>query len=145
MCDVFCSLYASQFDVRWIFCDGLSDKLGRFALSLGFDDGTLFVLQGFLNDELGSLRVLLSDLLGLDRGRKFSTEGEIDDGNIFHDEMKIDCSFGQTLFNERTDFGTLSQQFRGVELRDDGLENFVDDGGEYSFVCFGTQFSVDQR
>ena len=48
-----------------------------------------FVLNGLLDKELGPFGVLLSYLLGFNSRSVLSAEGEVCDGDIFEDDVKI--------------------------------------------------------
>lgn len=54
--------------------EGGGDDGGSLSLSLGADDGGLALLLGLLDDELGTLGVLLRDLLLLDGRRELLSE-----------------------------------------------------------------------
>lgn len=56
----------TQVDVRSALLDGVTDQLGRTSLTLGSDNHGLLFLPGLVNDEGGTLGVLLSNLLGFD-------------------------------------------------------------------------------
>lgn len=49
------------------------------------------------------------------------------DGDVVEDEVESRRSPGQVLAHEPGDHLSLGDELRGVELRDDGLEDFVPD------------------
>lgn len=67
----------TQVDVRSALLDGITDQLGRTSLTLGSDDHGLLLLPGLVNNEGGTLGILLSDLLGFNSGGELGREGEV--------------------------------------------------------------------
>ena len=67
----------TQVDVRPALLDGVTDELGRTSLTLGSDDHGLLLLPGLVNDEGGTLSVLLSNLLGFNSGGELGREGKV--------------------------------------------------------------------
>ena len=67
----------TQVNVRSALLDGVTNQLGRRSLTLGSDDHGLLFLPGLVNDEGGTLGVLLSDLLGFNSGGELGREGEV--------------------------------------------------------------------
>ena len=67
----------TQVDVRSALLDGVTDELGRAGLTLGSDDHGLLLLSGLVDDEGGTLGVLLGNLLGFDCGGEFGGECEV--------------------------------------------------------------------
>ena len=67
----------TQVDVRSALLDGVTDELGRAGLTLGSDDHGLLLLSGLVDDEGGTLGVLLGNLLGFDCGGELGGEGEV--------------------------------------------------------------------
>jgi hypothetical protein len=72
-----CVLKLPQINVRPALLDGVSNKFGRASLTLCANNSSLLLLTGFVDDEGGTLRFLLCDLLGLDSGGEFWGEGEV--------------------------------------------------------------------
>jgi hypothetical protein len=66
-----------QVDVRPRLLDSVTDELSRACLTLGADNGGLLLLAGLVDDESGSLSLLLGDLLGLDGGGEFGGKGKV--------------------------------------------------------------------
>jgi hypothetical protein len=66
-----------QIDVRPRLLDGVTNELGRTGLTLSADDGGLLLLAGLVDNEGGSLSLLLGNLLGFDGGGEFGREGEV--------------------------------------------------------------------
>lgn len=66
-----------QVDVAARLLDGVTDELGRTGLTLGADDGGLLLLAGLVDDEGGTLSLLLGDLLGLNGGGELGGKGEV--------------------------------------------------------------------
>lgn len=58
----------TQVDVRSALLDGVTDQLGGTSFTLGSDNHGLLFLPGLVNDEGGTLGVLLGNLLGFNSG-----------------------------------------------------------------------------
>jgi hypothetical protein len=56
------------------------------------------------------------------------------DRDVFEGDIEFGGSAGQVGADALGDGFTLGDEFGGVELGDDGFEDFVADGGEDSFV-----------
>lgn len=61
------------------------------------------------------------------------------DGDVFEGDVEFRGPFEQVRAYARRDGFPLRDQFGGVELRDDGFEDFVADGGEDSLVVVETE------
>jgi hypothetical protein len=57
--------------------DGVTNELGGSCLTLGADDCSLLFLAGLVDDEGGSLSLLLCDLLGFNSGGELGREGQM--------------------------------------------------------------------
>jgi len=67
----------TQVDVRSALLDGITNQLGGTSLTLGSDDHGLLFLPSLVNDEGGTLGVLLSNLLGFDGSGELGREGKV--------------------------------------------------------------------
>ena len=67
----------TQVNVRPALLDSVTDELGGTGLTLGSDDHGLLLLPGLVNDEGGTLGVLLSNLLGFDSGGELGRESKV--------------------------------------------------------------------
>jgi hypothetical protein len=67
----------TQVNVRPALLDGITDQLCGASLTLSSDHHGLLFLPGLVNDEGGTLGVLLSDLLGFDGGGELRREGKV--------------------------------------------------------------------
>lgn len=114
--------------------DGLADDLRALGLSLGADDVGLALLLGALDDEAGALGLLLRDLLLLDGARELAAEGQVRDGDVLEGDVELRRAAHQVRADAVRDGLSLRDELRGVELGDDGLEDFIPDGGEDTFV-----------
>lgn len=56
------------------------------------------------------------------------------DGDVFEGDVELVGALEQVGANAVADGFTLGDEFCGVELCDDGLEDFVADGGEDALV-----------
>lgn len=77
LCDALRVVKLPQIDVGPRLLDGVTDELGGSGLTLGADNGGLFLLAGLVDDEGGALGVLLSDLLGFDGGGELGGESKM--------------------------------------------------------------------
>ena len=66
-----------EIDVAARLLNGVSNQLGRTGFSLCSHYHGLFLLAGFVDDECGSLGLLLGNLLGLDSGGELGRKGEM--------------------------------------------------------------------
>lgn len=66
-----------QINVGPRLLDGVTNQLGGTGLTLGAHNGGLLLLAGFVDDESGTLRFLLCDLLGLDGSGELGGEGKV--------------------------------------------------------------------
>jgi hypothetical protein len=67
----------TQVNVRSALLDGVTDQLGRTSLTLGSDNHGLLFLPGLVNDESGTLSILLSNLLGFNSSGELGREGKV--------------------------------------------------------------------
>jgi hypothetical protein len=63
----------------------------------------------------------------------------VGDGNILQGDVKFGGAEGQIVADTLGDSLTLGDQLGGVKLGDDGLEDFVADGGQDSLVVVDTE------
>ena len=75
--DIPCVLEFSEIHVTPALLDGVTDQLCGTCLTLCAHDGGLLLLSCFVDDECGTLRFLLGDLLCLDGGCELGGEGEM--------------------------------------------------------------------
>jgi len=99
----------------------------------------LTFLLGALDDEAGTLSVLLGDLLLLDSLCELATEGHVGDGNILEGDVELSGALGEIGADALGDGLTLGDELGGIELSDDGLEDFVTDGREDTLIVVGTK------
>ena len=66
-----CILNPSKVDITSALLDCVSDEFGGAGFTLGADDGGLFFLAGFVDDEGGALGFLLGYLFGFYGGCEF--------------------------------------------------------------------------
>ena len=116
----------------------LADDIGTLGFTLSADDIGLTLLLGSLDDEPGPLRVLLGDLLLLDGTRELLSEGHVGDGDIFQGDVELCGSLHEVCADAVGDGFTLGDQLGGIELGDDGLEDFVSDGGQDTLIVVDT-------
>ena len=77
LCDIPCVLELPEINVTPALLDGVTNQLGGAGLTLGADDGGLLLLAGFVDDEGGTLGLLLCDLFGFDCGGELGGESEV--------------------------------------------------------------------
>lgn len=118
--------------------DGLADNIGTFGFTLSADDVGLALLLGTLDDESGPLGILLGDLLLLDGPCELLSEGHVCNGDILEGDVELSSALHQVSADTVGDSFTLCDQFGGVELGHDGLEDFVSDGWEDTLIVIGT-------
>lgn len=119
--------------------NGLADGLRTLGLTLGADDVRLALLLGLLDDEAGSLGVLLGNLLLLDGLGEFAAKGHVGDGHVLQSDVELGSAAGEILADALGDGFSLGDELGGIELGDDGLENLVADGGQDSLIIVDTE------
>ena len=82
-------LQPAQLDVAGVVAHRVADQLCRLGLSLRLDDGGLLLLLGLVDDKLCSLRLLLRNLLRLDRRGVLLAKGEVRDRDVVEHEVKL--------------------------------------------------------
>lgn len=120
-------------------CDGLGDGVGTLGLTLCADNVGLSLLFGLLDDEAGTLGILLGDLLLLDGLGELLTKGHVGDGDVLEGDVELGGALDQVVADPLGDGLTLGDELGGVELGDDGLEDLVTDGREHTLVVVLTE------
>lgn len=118
--------------------DGLADNVGTLGFTLGADNVGLTLLLGTLDNESCPLSILLGDLLLLDGAGELLSEGHVGDGDILQGDVELAGALEKVGTDTVGDGFTLCDKLGGVELGDDGLEDFVTDGGENTLIVIGT-------
>ena len=113
---------------------GLGNDIGRLTLTLGSNDVGLTFLLGLLDNEPCAFGFLLRNLLLFNGFGEFAAEGHVGDADVFQGDVEVGGAFEQVGADLVRDGFTLRDQFGGVELGDDGFEDFVADGGEDTLV-----------
>ena len=113
---------------------GLRNDLCRLALALRTDNIGLSFLLRFFDNKSCPLGFLLRDLLLFDRFGELAPEGHVRDADVFELDVEFRGAAGQVGANAVRHCFTLGDEFGGVELRNDGFEDFVADGGEDALV-----------
>ena len=119
-----------------------TDHEGSLRLTFRTKNYRLLFLFGSLDDKDGPLRVLLGNLLCFDRMGKLLSELHRSQGNVIKTDVELGRSFHQPLLHQSGDLVTLRDQLGGVEEGYDGLEHFVDNGGQNTFVPIGAKGPV---
>jgi hypothetical protein len=137
--DVFAGLDATNLDETATGLGyGLADNFGTLGFTLSADDVSLALLLGTLDNETGPLGVLLGDLLLLDGSCELLSEGHVGDGNILEGDVELSGTLHKVGTDAVGDSFTLRDEFGGVELGHDCLQDFVTDGGEDTLIVIGT-------
>lgn len=118
--------------------NGLADNISTLGFTLGADDIGLTFLLGSLDDETGPLGVLLGDLLLLDGACEFLSEGHVGDGDVLEGDVELRGSLHEVCADAVGDSFTLGDQLGGIELGDNGFEDFVSDGWQHTFIIVDT-------
>lgn len=106
---------------------GFPEQFGAFGFTFSLDDHGALFFAGAIDDEDGTLSLLLGDLFGFDGVGEFIGELDGGEGDVVEDDVEGLGSLEETLTDESADFFALSDQLRRVELSDDTFEDFVDD------------------
>jgi hypothetical protein len=119
--------------------DGLADDVRTLGLTFRADDVGLALLLGPFDDEPRTLGILLSDLLLLHSPRELLAEGHVRDADVLKGDVELARPLGKVGADALRDGLALGDQLGGVELGDDGFEDFVADGGEDALVVILTE------
>ncbi len=138
-------LQTSQLDVGHALLDGLANQLRGLCLSLGPHDGANLLLLCPVHNEGGALGLLLGNLLGLHGGCEFRREGNDSQRDIVQLDVEARGAAGECVPHQPAHLLTLRNQLRGIELRHDGLEDFIHDRWEHALVKVLAQGAVDER
>ena len=112
----------------------LTDDVCALRLALRSNNIRLSLLLCLFYDKPRSLRILLRDLLLLHGFCEFLAEGHVRYGDVFEGNVEFGSSFKEVGADPRGDGFSLGDEFCGVELGDDGFEDFVTDGGEDALI-----------
>ena len=123
----------------------LADQFGAFGFSFGLDNDRLLFFACAVHDENGALSFLLGDLFGLDGVGKFVRKLNCRERDIIEDNVKLLGAFEETLTDESADLFALGDELRGVKLRHDTVEDFIDDGGKDPFIEIRPEIPVNIR
>mmetsp|Transcript_118982 Transcript_118982/g.370618 ORF Transcript_118982/g.370618 Transcript_118982/m.370618 type:complete len:250 (-) Transcript_118982:13-762(-) len=120
-----------------------TNQLGALCLSLCIHNLLLSLLFSLLDNELRTLGLLLRHLLGLHCSSVLTTETEVRDGDIFKHNIEIARTLNELRTDQPRDTFALSDQLRRIELRNNGLENFIDNRRKNSLIVVNAEISVD--
>lgn len=112
----------------------LRNSIGRLSFSLSPDDVRLSLLLRLLDNEARPLGVLLGNLLLLDGAGEFLSEGHVRDGDVLESDVELLGTLEKVGADAVADGLTLRDELGGIELGDDGFEDFVSDGWEDTLV-----------
>lgn len=118
--------------------DSLADNVGTLGFTLGADNVGLTLLLSTLDNESCPLGILLGDLLLLDGAGELLSEGHVGDGDILQGDVELAGTLEEVGTDAVGDCLTLCDKLGSVELGDDGLKDFVTDGGENTLIVIGT-------
>ena len=82
---------------------------------------------------------MLRNLLSFNGDCELLAEGHVGDGDVLEGDIELSGALGQVGADAVGDGLTLGDELCGVELGDDGLEDFVADGGEDALVVVGAE------
>jgi hypothetical protein len=119
--------------------DGLADGVGGLGLTLSADDVRLPLLLCLLDYEPRTLRLLLCNLLLLDGLGEFLSERHVRDGHIFERNVELASALEEIVPDAVGDGFSLGDELGGIELGNDGFEDFVSDRGEHALVVVQTE------
>jgi hypothetical protein len=121
---------------------GLGDGVCGLGFTLGADDVGLTLLLGLLDNEARALGLLLCNLLLLDGLCELLAEGHVGDGDVLEGNVELAGALEQVCADFVGDGLALGDELGGVELGDDGLEDFVTDGGEDTLIVVEAEVLV---
>lgn len=146
LCNISCVLELSQVNIGSALLDSITYQLCRTSLTLGSDDGSLFLLAGLVDNESSTLGLLLGNLFGFDSSSELRGKGEVlgdelleydESGqeytyckrNIIQHDIKSRRSSDQIIPDKPTNVLTLGDQLTCVELCHHTLQHLVYDRG----------------
>ena len=112
----------------------LADDIGTLGLTLRPDHVGLSFLLRTLDNEPSPLRILLRNLLLLDGPSKLLAKRHVGDRHILQGNVELGRAFQQVAADAVRDGLSLCDEFGGVKLGHDGLEDLISDGWEDSFI-----------
>ena len=124
--------------------NGLANSVGTLGLTLCADDVGLTLLLGALDNEAGTLGILLGNLLLLDGLGELAAKGHVGNGHVLEGNVELGGAAGQLAADALGDGLSLGNEFGGIKLGDDGLEDFVSDGGEDSLIVVGAEVLLNK-
>ena len=124
----------TQLNETGIVLHSLTDQTSRSGFSLCANDGGFLVLLRLLHHILGTLGLLLGDLLGFDGVGELASEGQIDNGHIIDDDSELATALDQVTLDQTAHLLSLRQKGRGVELGNHLLQHFVHNGRHHTLV-----------
>lgn len=119
--------------------DSLSNGICTLSLALSSDNVSLPLLLGLLDDETGSLGVLLGNLLLLDGLGELAAESHVGNGYILQGDVELGGTAGQLGSDALGNSLSLGDELGSIELGDGGLEDFVADGWQDTLVVVDTE------
>merc|ERR1711939_772900 len=132
-----------ELEVVGIRLNSLTDHPGRLGITLSPDDDTALVLQSLLHNELGALRLLLGDLLGLNGSGILAAEAEVSDRHIIEIDEEVGSTLPKTVLNHAAHQLSLCDELRSVEAGHDALEDFIHDGRQNSLIVISAELLVN--
>ena len=121
---------------------GLGDRVRALGLPLRPNHVGLPLLLRLLDDEPTPLSVLLRDLLLFNGAGEFLAEGHVRDGDVLERDVELGGAAEEVRADAGGDGLPLRDELGGVELGDDGFEDFIADGGEDALVVVETEVLV---
>ena len=88
------SFDSTQLKESWWGREGVTEEFGSLSLTLSLNDCGAFVLDGLVDEILGSFSLLLGDLLLFNGLSELTSEMEVSDGDIIKDDVEVLQSFG---------------------------------------------------
>lgn len=119
--------------------DCLGDCVGGLGFTLSTDDVGLSLLLCLLDHEARALSLLLGNLLLLDGLGELLAEGHVCDGNVLEGNVELVGALKKVGADLVGDGLTLGDELGGIKLGNDGLEDFVTNGGENTLIVVETQ------
>lgn len=117
----------------------LANGIGTLGLTFSTDNVSLALLLSALDNEAGTLSILLGNLLLLNGLGELATESHVRDRDILERNVELGGTAGKLALDALGDSFTLGDELSGVELGHNSLEDFVTDGGEDTLVVVDTE------
>lgn len=143
LCDVLLRLDSSNHDQSiTALRDSPADGLGRLGFAFSADHGCLPLLLCLFDDEACTFSLLLRNLLVLDSLCELLAKCQVGNGHILESDVELLSALQQVRSYSVGDGFSLCDELGSIELGDDGLEDFISNGGQHTLIVIRAKILV---